>query len=105
MLKQERWSNRLTHQDRVEVTISKGKGNIIDFSVQYLAEIHGEWYAIIRFDTAHGSPHMDINRPDGSKDTRYIRGLDMRESLTYALNVVGEHWELYREQYERGLRK
>ncbi|MBT9140897.1 MAG: hypothetical protein DDT30_01481 [Dehalococcoidia bacterium] len=48
---------------------------------------------------------MDINRPDGSKDTRYIRGLDMKESLTYAINVITEHWELHREQYERGLRK
>jgi phosphoribosylformylglycinamidine (FGAM) synthase-like amidotransferase family enzyme len=105
MLKQERWSNPLTHQDRVEVSIVKEKGQVIDFSVQYLAQIKGKWHPIVRFDTAHGSPHIDISQPNGSKQTRYIRGLDNKEALTYALGIISQRWESYRKDYEKGVKQ
>ncbi|MBF8303691.1 MAG: hypothetical protein HW399_66 [Dehalococcoidia bacterium] len=39
---EEKWTNRLTHEDRVEVRLVKDKAVIIEFSVQYVAQIPGK---------------------------------------------------------------
>ncbi len=44
---------------------------------------------------------MDISHPDGSQETRMFPFYDYGTALTYAINYVREHWEFYRERYER----
>ncbi len=80
------------------------RGQITEFTVQYLAMIGEKWQPVVRFDTAHGKPHMDISHPDGSQETRMYSFHDYGTALTYAINYVQEHWESWRERYERETR-
>ena len=93
----------LSDEDRVEVTFERRGSIITSFSVQYLARIRGYWHPLVRFDTAHGYPHMDINYPDGTKETRSYPFYDYNSALTYAIAYVKEHWQRIREEYERAI--
>ncbi len=100
---EEKWTNRLTHQDRVEVRLVKDKTVIIDFSVQYVAQIQGKWYPIIRFDTAHGKPHLDISKPDGSFEKRNFPHpyFDYRDAFNRAITEVNQRWTEFRQRFEK----
>ena len=40
--------------DRLRVEINKKKNKILQFVVQYEAQIANNWHAVIRYDTRHG---------------------------------------------------
>jgi hypothetical protein len=105
MARTQRWTKWLTASDRVEVSITTEGRDVLDFAVQYLARFGSDWHAIIRFDTGHGHPHVDVLSPGGRKLTRALTGLDNREALTYALSEVDRRWESHRTRYERSLQK
>lgn len=104
---EKRWANPLTHQDRVDVRFIKERGQILDFSVQYVAEIAGEWRPIIRFDSAHGEPHMNVTYPDGSSERRDFPAPygDYKTAMTRAIQDINQRWEFYRQRYERWQRQ
>ena len=90
----------LSAEDQVRVDFDLQKGQVVEFSVQYLAMLEGKWQPVVRFDTAHGGPHMDISHPDGSQETRTFPFYDYGTAMTYAINYIQEHWESWRERYE-----
>jgi len=90
-------------EDEVRINFDKEGPKIVDFSVQYLAKIREQWRPIVRFDTAHGRPHMDISHPDGTQETRDIHFYNYNVALTYATKNIQERWEFYRERYEKEL--
>lgn len=98
------WTKWLTSADRVEVRFETVGRDVTHFSVQYLAEFESTWHPVVRFDTAHGAPHMDVMWPTGNRETRDLKGLDNRDALTYALGDIDSRWEFYRERYERELK-
>ena len=57
----------------------------------------------MRFDTAHGKPHMDVTYPDGSKEKKEFKYYNYNQAMTSAIREIQEHWEMYREKYERKL--
>ena len=91
----------LTQDDEILVQLEREDGPVVEFSVQYRARLHGEWRAIVRFDTAHGYAHKDVSHPDGSQETQDLRLDDYGVALTRALSDVKTQWEFYRERYER----
>ncbi len=91
----------LTQDDEILVHLEREGGPVIEFSVQYRARIQGEWWPIVRFDTAHGYAHKDISRPDGSQETQDLKLDDYGVALTHALRDVKMRWEFYRKRYER----
>jgi len=44
------------------------KRQIIEFRIQYEAYLEGQWRAIVRYDTAHGSAHRDVMHPNRNPD-------------------------------------
>lgn len=62
----------LSFTDYVEVVFDRTGKEVVQFAVQYLANIEGEWHPIVRFDTAHGRSHIDVSHPDGSQETREL---------------------------------
>jgi len=94
----------LTAQDEARVQFDKENDRVLEFAVQYLANIGDEWRPIVRFDTAHGRPHMDISHPAGTQETRELRFYSYNVALTHAIQDVQERWEFYRERYEREMR-
>ena len=97
----QRWTVHYGPADRVEVLLETEGGRVKKFAVQYLTLLD-QWMPIVRYDTAHGAPHRDVMRPDGTKDTKPIRGYDLEEVFEFALRDVEHNWSDYRERYERG---
>ena len=110
MIGKKRWRRRrkeftivLSADDEVRVRFEREDKQVVEFAVQYLARIKGKWRPIVRFDTAHGRPHMDISHPDGTQETRTFDFYSYGTALTYAIRDVQQRWEFYRERYEREL--
>ena len=66
MPKQARFRVPLSEEDRLDVLWEKEGGKVVGFVVNYIANIRRRAYSVVRFDTSHGFPHKDINRPDGT---------------------------------------
>ena len=81
------------------------KGTIIRFRIQFEALIEGQWYAIVRYDTAHGFPHRDLIHPDGSQEKIDFPGWDRNEVLTYGERDIKANWQRYRTEFEKDLKK
>ena len=62
---EEVWTSWLSGTDRIEVRLRTEKRSVLTFSVQFVAQIDDEWHPIVRYDTAHGRPHMDRLWPGG----------------------------------------
>lgn len=98
---QRNWVYDLTDRDRIRDAFTlRGKQVASLDLVQYEAEIHGEWIAIVRYDMAHGYLHRDLMNPDGTREKRAVRYTSLAEALTQALDYVQTHWEFYRAMYE-----
>jgi len=99
----ERWTAWLGAVDRMEIRVTRDRRVVLSFSVQYLAEIGDEWHPIVRFDTAHQRPHMDILWPRKATETIDLKELDKGRAFTYAIIDIKTRWQFYRERYERAL--
>jgi hypothetical protein len=77
------------------------RGRIVRFRIQYEAWIGKRWYAIVRYDTAHGRPHRDILHPDGAQDKVEFEGYSTEEVLTLGERDIKANWRRYRADYER----
>ena len=102
---EEVWTSWLSGTDRMEVHLRTEKRSVLTFSVQFVAQIGDEWHPIVRYDTAHGRPHMDRLWPGGRKETTDLRGLDKSRAFTYAITDIKARWQLYRSRYEKDLRR
>ena len=81
------------------------KGKISAFTIQYEAEIEGEWRAIVRYDTAHGRPHKDVMFPDGTEVKEEFPHYTIAEVLTLGQNDIRKRWKQYRDRYEKEMRR
>jgi hypothetical protein len=95
----------MTSTDWVEVRLVTEGKTVLDFSAQYVAEFEGVSHNVVRFDSAHEEPNIDILKPDGQKETRHLQGMDKRTALTYALGEIDRRWEFYRTRHEEWLRE
>lgn len=92
----------LTLQDRKRHEHTTVQGRVIRFVVQYETFIEGEWQAVVRYDTAHGFPHVDRMFPDGTTEKIPLLTKDMGEALTVADQDIEENWERYKADYLKG---
>lgn len=76
-----------------------------EFTIQYEANIAGEWHAIVRYDTAHGRPHKDVLQPDGTQTKEEFPYYTPAEVLTFGQNDIRRNWKKYRAQYEKEMRQ
>ena len=89
--------------DRLRAEAHREKNKILQFVVQYEAQILNNWYAIIRYDTRHGFAHRDLLHPDGSADKEPLGWEDYNLSLTYATEDLKHNWQKYRQRFEEEL--
>ena len=88
-------------QDRIRVTALKQKATILKFVVQYEALIHGEWQAIVRYDTSHGFAHKDIIHYNKTEDKQPLYFQSFNMAFTFAIQDLKTSWSWYRMAYER----
>jgi hypothetical protein len=88
-------------RDRIRVGFKKDRGKIIEFIVQYETLVRGEWQVVVRYDTAHGKPHTDVIRPDGTKEKRLLHFPNFNDAFSYAEEDIKANWDQYRKRYYR----
>jgi hypothetical protein len=103
-MKTTRYVYLLTLNDRKRHEHVIDRGQVIQFVVQYETFIEGAWYPVIRYDTAHGFPHIDRIRADGTVEKIPLLTNDLGEGLTFADQDIDENWERYKEAYLTGRR-
>ena len=90
--------DRYRHYHRTE-----GK-QVLEFRVQYEAFIRGEWYAVVRYDTAHGYAHRDILHPTEPENKTILVEREYAAALTVAERDLKTNWKKYRQLFELELR-
>ena len=77
------------------------KGVVIGFVVRLCACINGVWFNIIRYDTAHGTPHIDVLNIKGkTKDKIWMPHLPPGKALTFAINDIKINYKTYIRRFE-----
>lgn len=71
--------------------VETDKGNVTDMLVQLEMNEDG-WHPVIRYNFAHGAPHMDRIHKDGRKEKVWLEGRSLDDILTYAEIDVRSHW-------------
>ena len=75
------------------------------YVVRLICIILGRRYDVIRFDNAHGKPHMDILGAKGQLvDKMWYDYLNNDQALTMVIQDIKSHYEFYRERYIKWLR-
>ncbi len=91
----------LTHEDRIRVRFTLDAGAVIDFVVQYEAEIEEQWYAGVRYDLAHGFLHRDRLDPQGELTSKEpVPYGTLAGAMTEAIREIKANWPEYRRWYE-----
>ncbi len=91
--------------DRLRLKIETEKGKVVNMLVQYEARIHGEWYALVRYDCSHGFLHRDVMFPGGKKEKHPLDIPDLKTALMYAEQDIKDRWKWYRDRFRRRLKK
>lgn len=95
----------LTLSDRKRHEHTTIQGKVVRFVVQYETLVEGAWCPVVRYDTAHGFPHVDRMFPDGRVEKMPLLTTDVAEALTVADEDIEEHWETYKADYLQGRRR
>ena len=105
MVRRVRFRVPLSEADRVDVEWEKEGGRVMAFVVNYVAEVGGKSYSVVRFDTAHGFPHKDVCYPDGTvgQKERLPEG-DLHLLADSAIDDIKSHWQTYRARFEKWLK-
>lgn len=91
--------------DRLRVYAQKGKGEILEFVVQYEALILGDWKPVVRYDTAHGFAHKDVIRANGEVIKHPLFFETYNLAFTFATLDLKANWRQYRDSLEKEMRK
>ena len=91
--------------DRYRLYCMTEKGQVIVFRVQYEAFIEGQWWPIVRYDTAHGFPQRDLLHPNRPGEKVEYAGWSNAEVLTLGQEDIKRNWRTYRAQYEKEMSK
>ncbi len=90
-----------TGLDRLRVRFITERGQVVSIVVvQYEAYINGEWWAIVRFDEAHGFFHRDVMSLAGDTEKVAQPARDKGLALTEAIDHIRKFWRTYRQAYE-----
>ena len=84
--------------------ISKAK-KIVEFRIQLEILVKDEWYAAVRYDTAHGKAHRDMLHPTRSQSKDWFEGYTIEEVLTIGQKDILENWSVYRDRYVKEMKK
>ena len=84
--------------------VSDGK-EIVEFRIQLEVLANDEWYAVVRYDTAHGKPHRDILHPNGEQTKDWFEGYSVADVLTIGQKDIMENWTAYRDRFMKEMKK
>lgn len=86
---------------RRRVRHARDMGVVVEFMVQYELKVEGEWYPVVRYDTAHDAAHQDIMHWKKASEKMALPGGDYNLALSWAEEDLRRNWKLYRERFLR----
>ena len=90
---------RLGPSDRYRHLHIKEKGKIVFFRIQYETKIDDIWYAVVRYDTAHGFAHRDLLSLSGTVKKTPLFNQDYNDALTFAESDLKLNWDNYKRKF------
>jgi hypothetical protein len=84
---------------RRRVRHERTESKVVRFTVQYEILVKGQWYPVVRYDTAHGFAHRDLIHADGRKEKMNLLSNDLNICLTFAENDLRANWASYRRRF------
>lgn len=97
---EKRYQILLDKENLIFVYFETIKGRVSEFVVKYITFIEGEMFEVLRFDSAHGTPHIDVIAPDGeTKQKIWLEQLSNERALEYAVNDIKDHYSDYRDKF------
>lgn len=97
---------KVTENVRIVVVFYREKKRITDFVAVLEAKgkmldlTSDEWTQVLRFDTAHGYPHMDkLDRFGNKKSTIKFDYLSNEEALSMAIDFLKGNYEVFIEEF------
>ena len=99
MLKKIEYIIRIGSCDRYRHLHIKEKGKIKYFRVQYEIRISDVWYAVVRYDTAHGFAHRDLFNIKGKVVKTPLFNQNYNDALTFAESDLKSNFEYYKKRF------
>lgn len=99
------WTAILDPRNVLDITMKIDDGTVMDFSVNYRAQIRGRWVEVVRYDTAHDHLHVHENWKTGEDAVTPLEdderaGPPYNGAFTYAERDLKANWERYRQKME-----
>jgi hypothetical protein len=92
----------LDGENSIFVYLETHNGKVTAVVVKYIATIEGEEFGILRYDSGHGVPHVDVLDPHGqTKKKIFLSEFTYKNALVHAKKDVKEHYREYRERFIR----
>ncbi len=91
-----------TEGDRYRVRIRSERGQVVRYTVQYEVWVEGRFYPAIRYDNAHGRPHLDVLGWDGELVYKaWLSATSFGEAATKGIIDIKSNWHRHREEFMR----
>ena len=79
------------------------RGQVVAFAMQLEVEVGDAWVPVVRYDTAHGVPH--VHRYETmTHASRQTLEMPAGEALTLAQEDLAQNWSQYRDEFVRRIR-
>lgn len=85
---------------RLRVRFNSDRGQILQFLAQLEVLIDSGWTPVVRYDNAHGLPHLDILNRFGHEIGKYWIQAPNNEVLTYGIKDIKHNWERYLARFK-----
>ena len=89
----------LAEDARLRVRFRRDRNEITEFIVQLETWLGGEWLAVVRYDNAHGRPHLDILDRWGREKQKHWLPETNNDVLTEGMNDIRQHWEQHLSRF------
>lgn len=76
------------------------QGKVVAFTVQLEIEMPDGWTPIVRYDMAHGEPHIDRYDISGTRTKEFL-DFSSAEALTQADEDIDDNWARYVDRFGR----
>ena len=83
---------------RSRVRFTTTHGHVTEFVVQLEVQLGASWRAVVRYNTAHGRPHRDLYRNDGSVTKQWL-DMSLDDALTHAIKEIKDTWRRHAERW------
>jgi hypothetical protein len=90
----------LDEQTYIAIDFATVQGVVVSFVVRLMIDTPGGEFNVARYDTAHGTPHLDIISPKNKVLSKeWLTNLDFQAALQYGIEDFKTNYEKYITQW------